>query len=309
MDRATSCAACPQGEAVVRPRALRSPREGIAVVDTFQDPSTEREFTVTNDGERGKRITVAWTGREVGIHYPRGRPHAYRFANDVSEGDRGLYRPAFAVFLVYAGLLIAAAIDWGWPWALLGCCGPWAASGLYHLPGNLRDWDRRVDALAAMAAVSSRVIAVLKSTCTDDDGHTSTPLVPVAAWTSTPNVAPGSWTWWSMSWDLSSLRRRPWWGWWPCDRSSGSGSAARRTSRRPDRVLWPRLTHLLSRCRPERFQQGGPGIHPELAIPPAVVARPVADRSLLSKSEEGRIPDDELPVEPARGRAWDGQPR
>ncbi|WP_234376613.1 hypothetical protein [Streptomyces sp. CB01201] len=136
---------------MVRPRALRSPREGTAVVIAFQDHSTGQEFTVTNDGKRGKRITVAWTGREVGIHYPGVRPHAYRFANDPSEGNRGLGRPAFAVFL-------------------------------------------------------------LKSVRTDD-GHTSTRLVRVTAWTSTPNVAPGSWTWWSASWDLSSLRRRPWWGW------------------------------------------------------------------------------------------------
>ncbi|MFE9118167.1 hypothetical protein [Streptomyces sp. NPDC007172] len=97
-----------------------SPREGIAVVLTFQVPSTGREFTVTNDGERGERITVAWTGREVGIHYPRGRPHAFRFTDDPSEGGRGLGWPTFAAFLAYAGLLVTAVLDWGWPWALLG---------------------------------------------------------------------------------------------------------------------------------------------------------------------------------------------
>ncbi|GAA4094204.1 hypothetical protein GCM10022284_34220 [Streptomyces hundungensis] len=193
---------------MVRPRTLRSPREGIAVVVTFQDPSTEREFTVTNDGEQGERITVAWTGREVGIHYPGVRPHAYRFANDPSEGDRGLGRPAFAVFLVYAGLLIAAAIDWGWPWALLASAdhGPPPAyttcRGTYGTwTGVSTHWPPWLPYPAESSPYSS---ASAPTT-------TSTRLVRVTAWTSTPNVAPGSWTWWSASWDLSSLRRRPWW--------------------------------------------------------------------------------------------------
>ncbi|MFJ2377121.1 hypothetical protein ACIOZL_30960 [Streptomyces sp. NPDC087769] len=139
-------------ERVDEPRHGSSPSDGIAVVVSFQDPATGQEFTVTNEGERGERISVARTGRETGVHYPRGRPHAFRFANDLSEGGRGLGWPTFAVFLVYAGLVAVAAIDRGWPWALLGFCGPWALSGLYHLPGNVRDRNRRIDVPAAMAA-------------------------------------------------------------------------------------------------------------------------------------------------------------
>ncbi|MFJ4474218.1 DUF3592 domain-containing protein [Streptomyces xanthochromogenes] len=170
-------------ERVTEPRHGSSPHEGIAVVVSFQDPSSGQEFTVTNDGGRGERISAAWTGREVGVEYPRGRPHAFRFTNDLSEGGRGLGWPTFAVFLAYAGPVVAAAIAWGWPWALLGFCGPWALSGAYHLPGNLRDRNRRLDALAAMAAVSGRVVAVLKSVRTNDDGYTSTRLVPVVSFT------------------------------------------------------------------------------------------------------------------------------
>ncbi|MFF3959693.1 DUF3592 domain-containing protein [Streptomyces sp. NPDC001890] len=169
---------------VDEPRHGSSPSDGIAVVVSFQDPSTGQEFTVTNEGERGERISVAWTGREIGVHYPRGRPHAFRFANDLSEGGRGLGWANFALFLVYAGLVAVAAIDWGWPWALLGFCGPWALSGLYHLPGNIRDRNRRIDHLAAMAAVPGRVVAVLKSVTVDsNDGHTLTNLMPVVTFT------------------------------------------------------------------------------------------------------------------------------
>ncbi|WP_405986889.1 DUF3592 domain-containing protein [Streptomyces sp. NBC_00872] len=176
-------------ERVGEPRHGSSPNDGIAVVVSFQDPSTGQEFTVTNDGERGERISAAWTGREIGVHYPRGRPHAFRFTSDLSEGGRGLGRPAFAVFLVYTGLVVVAAIDWGWPWALLGFCGPWALSGVYHLPGNVRDRNRRLDALAAVAAVPGRVVAVLKSVSTDDDGNTSTRVVPVVTFTTLDGTA------------------------------------------------------------------------------------------------------------------------
>ncbi|THA71164.1 DUF3592 domain-containing protein [Streptomyces sp. A0958] len=176
-------------ERVGVPRHGSSPSDGIAVVVSFQDPSSGQEFTVTNDGERGERISAAWTGREIGVHYPRGRPHAFRFANDLSEGGRGLGPPTFAVFLVYAGLVVVAAIDRGWPWALLGFCGPWALSAMYHLPGNVRDRNRRLDALAAMAPVPGRVVAVLKSVSTDDDGHTFTRVMPVVTFTTLDGTA------------------------------------------------------------------------------------------------------------------------
>ncbi|MYU24971.1 DUF3592 domain-containing protein [Streptomyces sp. SID8352] len=170
-------------ERVGEPRHGSSPKAGIAVVVSFRDPATGQEFTVTNDGECGETIGVAWTGREIGIHYPRGRPHAFRFAGHLSGGGHGLGPPTFALVLVYAGLVTVVAIDHGWPWALLGFCGPWALSGLYHLPGNVRDRNRRIAALADMAAVPGHVVAVLKSVTVDDDGHTSTRLVPVVAFT------------------------------------------------------------------------------------------------------------------------------
>ncbi|MFF9839381.1 DUF3592 domain-containing protein [Streptomyces sp. NPDC013740] len=171
-------------ERVGEPRHGSSPSDGIAVVVSFQDPATGEEFTVTNDGERGERISVAWAGREIGVSYPPGSPHAYRFTAGVSDGGRGLGWPTFSLFLVYAGLVVAAAIDRGWPWALLGFCGPWALSGVYHLPGNARDRKRRIAELAAMSAVPGRFVAVLKSVTVDaDDGHTSTRLVPVVAFT------------------------------------------------------------------------------------------------------------------------------
>ncbi|WP_209270722.1 DUF3592 domain-containing protein [Streptomyces sp. NEAU-H3] len=176
-------------ERVGEPRHGGSPSEGIAVVVIFQDPSSGREFTVTNDGGPGERIDVAWRGREVGVAYPPGRPHAFRFTSALSDGGRGLGWPTFAVLLCYAGLVVLAAIDRGWAWALLGFCGPWALSGLFHLPGNVRDRKRRLDALTAMAAVPGRVIAVLKSISTDEDGNTSTRVVPVVAFTTLDGTA------------------------------------------------------------------------------------------------------------------------
>lgn len=107
---------------------------------------------MTNDGEVGERITTTWPGREIGVHYPRGRPHAFRFTSDLGEGGRGL----------------------------------WAISGVYHLPQNVRDVNSRLDTLDSMAAVPGRVVAVLKSVSTDEDGHTSTNLMPVVAFTRRP---------------------------------------------------------------------------------------------------------------------------
>ncbi|MFD0342151.1 DUF3592 domain-containing protein [Streptomyces sp. NPDC127117] len=177
-------------ERVQEPRHGSSPNEGIPVVVSFRDPSTGQEFTVTNDGERGERITTAWTGREIGVHYPRGRPHAFRFTSNLGEGGRGLGWPNFAVFLIYAGLVVVAAVDRGWPWALLGFCGLWAISGLWHLPGNVREVNGQLDTLASMTAVPGHVIAVLKSVSVDaDDGHTYTNLMPVVAFTTRDGTA------------------------------------------------------------------------------------------------------------------------
>lgn len=169
-------------ERVGEPRHGSSASAGIPVVVSFRDPSTGQEFTVTNDGERGDRITAAWTGREIGVRYPPGSPQAFRFTGSLGEGGRGLGWPNFAVFLIYAGVVLVVAVDRGWPWALLGFGGLWAASGMYHLPGNMRDVNRRLDTVDSMDATPGSVVAVIKSvSVADDDGHVSTRLVPVVA--------------------------------------------------------------------------------------------------------------------------------
>ncbi|MCX4850343.1 DUF3592 domain-containing protein [Streptomyces sp. NBC_00893] len=165
------------------PRHGSSQRDGIPVVVSFQDPSTGQEFTVTNDSDHGERITAAWTGREIGVRYPRGRPHAYRFVGDLRAGRHGLGWPNFAVFLIYVGLVVFAAIDWSWPWALIGFGGPWTVSGVWYVPQNTRAANRRIDALTSQPPVQGRVIAVLTDTSTDADGDTYTSHTPVITFT------------------------------------------------------------------------------------------------------------------------------
>jgi len=176
-------------EKVREPRHGSSFRDGISVVVSFQDPSTGQEFTVTNDGEHGERITTAWPGREIGVHYPPGRPHAFRFVIDLETSRHGLGWPNFAVFLVYVGLVTVAAIDWGWPWALVGFGVPWTVCGAFYLPQNARHTRRHIDRLASAAPVQGRVIAVLKDVSTDEDGHTSTTHTPVITFTTHEGTA------------------------------------------------------------------------------------------------------------------------
>ncbi|AXG81961.1 DUF3592 domain-containing protein [Streptomyces paludis] len=163
---------------------------GVSVVVSYRDPVSGREVTVTNDGERGDTVAVAWVGREIGVAHLRGRPHAYRFTGVPLEPGRGLFLPGVAVFLVYAGLVVLAAVEWGWPWALVGLGGPWAVFGTAHLPGAVRAKDRRVERLAAMDTVPGRVVAVLKDVTVDqDDGHTATTLTPVIEFTTREGTA------------------------------------------------------------------------------------------------------------------------
>ncbi|MGW4032439.1 DUF3592 domain-containing protein [Streptomyces sp. NPDC004838] len=176
-------------ERVREPKHGSSQRYGIPVVVSFRDPSTGQEFTVTNDGEHDERVTTAWTGREIGVLYPRGRPHAFRFTSDLWGGRYGLGRPNFAVFLIYTGLVVIAAIDWGWPWALLGFGVPWTVLGVRYLPQNARDMSRRIEALTSAAPVRGRVIAVLKDVTTDEDGDTRTGHTPVVAFSTHEGTA------------------------------------------------------------------------------------------------------------------------
>lgn len=137
-------------ERVRAPRQGGSRNGGISVVVTYLDPATGQEVTGTNDGERGEVITEAREGREIGISHPRGRPHAYRFANRPEEPARGLGWPTFTLFLVYVGLVI----------------------------------------LAAMESTEGRVVAVLRDVSVDqDDGHTYTTITPVVSFTTHEGAA------------------------------------------------------------------------------------------------------------------------
>lgn len=176
-------------ERVREPRHGGSRRGGIAVVVSYREPSSGAEVTVTNDGERGEMITAAWTGREIGVRYPRGRPHDYRFSDDPEAGGRGLGWPNAALFLIYVGLVVVASVDWGWPWALVGVCGPWALVGVCYLPGNVRDARHRRERLASMVAVPGRIVAVLRDVSTDAEGSTSTTITPVVAFTTREGAA------------------------------------------------------------------------------------------------------------------------
>ncbi|WP_069174212.1 DUF3592 domain-containing protein [Streptomyces griseus] len=176
-------------ERVREPRHGSSQRDGIPVVVSFQDPSTGEEFTVTNDRDHGERIAVAWTGRDIGVHYPPGRPHAYRFTGDLEAAPRGLGWPNFAVFLIYVGLVVFAAIDRGWPWALVGFGLPWTLSGLWYVPQNARAVRRRIAALTSQPPVPGRVVAVLTDTSTDSEGVTFLSHMPVIAFTTHTGTA------------------------------------------------------------------------------------------------------------------------
>ncbi|MFD4571308.1 DUF3592 domain-containing protein [Streptomyces sp. NPDC058417] len=175
----------------VRPPTHGGSRKGgVSVVVTYRDPVSGQDVTVTNEGDRGEMITAAWEGRTVGVTHPRGRPHAYGFTDTPQHPTRGLGWPTFALFLVYAGLVVLAAIDQGWPWALIGFGGPFALLGAVQLPGAVRARNRRVASLSAMEAVPGKVVAVLKDVTVDqDDGSTATTLTPVIAFTTADGTA------------------------------------------------------------------------------------------------------------------------
>ncbi|MER5738594.1 DUF3592 domain-containing protein [Streptomyces sp. NPDC002262] len=169
---------------VRQPRHGGTRRGGISVVVSYRDPVSGEEVTATNDGDGGETITAAWEGREIGVRHPRGRPHARRFSNSPEPPGRGLGAPSCAVVLAYAGLVALAAIEWGWPWALIGAGGPGALHAAVHLPGTVRARSTRLAALAAMDAVPGRVVAVLEDVGVDqEDGHTWTRTTPVVAFT------------------------------------------------------------------------------------------------------------------------------
>jgi len=170
-------------ERVREPLHGGSKRDGISVVVSYLDPETGERAVVTNEGERGDVITEAWVGREIEVGHPRGRPHAYRFSTGPVGPGRGLGWPNFAVFLMYAGVVVYLAVERAWPWALVGFCGLWAVFGIAYLPGNVRASRLRRERLAAMVAVPGTVIAVLKDVGSDSEGGTTTTITPVVRFT------------------------------------------------------------------------------------------------------------------------------
>ncbi|WP_285736527.1 DUF3592 domain-containing protein [Kitasatospora phosalacinea] len=163
---------------------------GIPVVVAWREPDTGREVLVRGDDGRGETLTAAWVGREIGVSHPAGRPGEHRFANAPEPPSRGLGRPAFAAFLAYAGLVALAAVRWAWPWALVGVAGPWALSGLWHLPEAVRDRRGKRARLAAAEAVPGRIVAVFQDVRIDeDDGSRITTLTPVVAFTTRDGTA------------------------------------------------------------------------------------------------------------------------
>ncbi|MFE2348201.1 DUF3592 domain-containing protein [Kitasatospora cineracea] len=163
---------------------------GIPVTVSWREPDTGREVVVQGDDGRGETLTAAWAGREIGVSHPTGRPAEHRFANAPEPPSRGLAGPAGALFAVYAGLVALAAVRWAWPWALVGGAGPWALSGLGHLPGTVRDRRAKRERLTAMDAVPGRIVAVFRDDRVDeDDGSTLTTLTPVVAFTTRDGTA------------------------------------------------------------------------------------------------------------------------
>ncbi|GGR77300.1 hypothetical protein GCM10010269_15710 [Streptomyces humidus] len=177
-------------ERVREPRHGGSRKGGISVVVSYRDPVSGQEVTVTNDGERGEMITSAWKGREIEVSHPRDRPHAYRFSDTAAQPDRGTGLPNAAVFLAYAALVILVSVRQGWPWALIGFCGPWALLGIAYLPGAVRERTPRLSTLAAMDTTRGRIIAVLQDITVDqDDSHTSTTITPVVSFATREGTA------------------------------------------------------------------------------------------------------------------------
>lgn len=80
------------------------------------------------------------------------RPEASGPADDLAMGQFKPGRPVIALFLVYAGLVLAAALAWGYPWALLGLGGLWIVAMGFSLPRDIRLLRRPAGPPAAATA-------------------------------------------------------------------------------------------------------------------------------------------------------------
>jgi hypothetical protein len=158
--------------------ASRHPR-GVPVTVAFQDPATGREFVLPNTGKHGDSVEQAWVGRELTVRYPQGRPERFRVV--LHADDEGRVVPTCTVGLLLIGLIVHAAVAWGYPWALLGFGG---LLGILMAAGpDLRTVRSRDALLSSAPAVPARVMAVTRDVYTDGEGDEIVTHTPVVCFT------------------------------------------------------------------------------------------------------------------------------
>ncbi|MEU9438246.1 DUF3592 domain-containing protein [Streptomyces sp. NPDC048252] len=167
--------------AVEAPAHGASKSPGIPVTVAFQDPFTERQFTLSNEGGHGDSVEEAWVGRELQVRYPRGRPHRFRVTLDTPQDRNGRVGPDCATILLLIGLVIHAAVIRGYPYALLGFG---ALLTLFAAASpDIRTARTRDSLLSSAVAVPARVVAVTKDVYTDGEGDEIVNHAPVITFT------------------------------------------------------------------------------------------------------------------------------
>ncbi|MER5198241.1 DUF3592 domain-containing protein [Streptomyces sp. NPDC002755] len=167
--------------AVEPPAHGASKQPGIPVTVAFQDPFTERQFTLSNAGRHGYSVEEAWVGRELRVRYPRGQPHRFRVTTDTPQDRNGRVGPDCATILLLIGLVIHATVVRGYPYALLGF-GALLTVFAAASP-DIRAARARDDLLSSAVAVPARVVAVTKDVYTDGEGEELVNHAPVLTFT------------------------------------------------------------------------------------------------------------------------------
>ncbi|MFG3033459.1 DUF3592 domain-containing protein [Streptomyces sp. NPDC048253] len=167
--------------AVEPPAHGASKGPGIPVTVAFQDPFTERQFTLSNAGRHGNSVEEAWVGRELQVRYPRGQPHRFRVTLDTPQDRNGRVGPDCATILLLIGLVIHATVVRGYPYALLGF-GALLTVFAAASP-DIRTARTRDDLLSSAVAVPARVVAVTKDVYTDGEGDEIVNHAPVVTFT------------------------------------------------------------------------------------------------------------------------------
>lgn len=173
-----------------RVERVEAPREsgadaaaGVPVVLAFQNPATGEELRLPTTGARNGTLTAAWEGRQVTVRFPAGHPYDFRIANGTGR-QRDLALPVVAACFAWAGLVAHLALgDDGIGWIPLGFGAMVASLTTWAALTTHREGRRRRDLLSAAQEATARVVASLRSTHRDDDGHTHTSYVPVMAFT------------------------------------------------------------------------------------------------------------------------------